>query len=56
MAQGRAGTTDPPMHPVRADEGDLRHRVRECQRYRAFRELERRRPGGFGGLGGAVHR
>ena len=30
--------------------------MRESQRYRAFRELERRRPGTFGGLGGAVHR
>ena len=30
--------------------------MRESQRYRAFRELERRRPGTFGGLGGGVHR
>ena len=30
--------------------------MRESQRYRAFRELERRRPGTFVGPGGAVHR
>ena len=45
-----------PPHMVQADEGDLRHRVRESQRYRAFRELEWRRLGTFGGLGGAMHR
>ena len=45
-----------PLHLVQADEGDLRHRVRKSQRYWAFRELERRRPGTFGGLNGAVHR
>ena len=45
-----------PLHLVQADEGDLRHRVRDNQHYRAFRELERRRWGTFGGLGGAVHR
>ena len=43
------------LHLVQADEGNLRHRVRKSQRYRAFWELERRRPGTFGGLGGAVH-
>ena len=45
-----------PLYLVQADEGDLRHHVRESQRYQAFWDLERRRPGTFGGLGGAVHR
>ena len=45
-----------PLHLVQANKGNLRHCVRESQRYRAFRELERRRPRTFGELGGAVHR
>ena len=45
-----------PLHMVQAEEGDLRHCVCESQRYWAFRELERHRPGTFGALGGAVHR
>ena len=34
----------------------MRHHMRESQGHRAFRELEGRRPGTFGGRGGAVHR
>ena len=45
-----------PLHLVRADEGDLRHCVRESRRYQPFQELERQRPGTVGGLGGAVRR
>ena len=37
-------------------EGNVRHGVRKSQHYCAFRELERRQPGFFRGLGGAVHR
>ena len=44
-----------PLHLVQADEGDLRHCVHESQRYCTFWEPDRRRPGTFGGLGGAMH-
>ena len=54
VALGCAGTTDPFL--VYADEGDLRDRMRPIERFRAFSEFERRRPGNFGGRGGAVHR